>query len=194
MKLLKLCFLWSMSIFSLHSYALTITDSRYDFQLPEGDSVFDVNMLEHGYNPLTDTIDSLNLSLVLREIVDDDATENWEDGTTEFVIFYTILFGARMTVEADVDTGFYTFGRSWAPGESTCIFGGYDGEPCEWDPIGSGVFGLYVFSGTDNLWVTEATWTMDFTRAVVAESSPATLFTVGVLILGILQRRQLLSI
>lgn len=193
MTLLKIGFLL-LSLFSLHSYALTIIDSRYDFQLAQGDSVFGVNMLEHGYNPVTDTINSLDLLLALREVNDDDATENWDDGTTEFVVFYTILFGSRMTVEADVDTGSYTFGRSWASGESTCIFGGYGGEPCEWDPIASGIFGLYVFAATDNLWVTEATWKMDFTRAFVAEPSPATLFVVGVLILGILRRNQLLSI
>lgn len=189
---LRMFYFLLLSLCSLHSPAFTITDSRYDFKLPEGESVFGVDMLAHGFNPVTDTVDSLDLRLVFREIIDDDATENYDEGTLEFVVFHTILFGARMTVNPDVDTGLYTFANSWAPGESTCIFGGYDGEPCEWDPIGSGVFGLYVSAYTDNLWVTEATWTMDVTRTSVLESSPAVLLALGLAVLGALRRKKLL--
>ncbi|HSC69056.1 MAG TPA: hypothetical protein VLC79_15290 [Cellvibrio sp.] len=190
MKLLSICFLL-LSFFSLHSLAITITDSRYDFKLPEGESVFDVDMLAHGFNPATDTVSSLDLRLVFREIFDDDATETYDEGTVEFVVFHTILFGARMTVDADVDTGIYSFANSWAPGESTCIFGGYDGEPCEWDPIGSGVFGLYVSAYTDNLWVNEATWTMKVTRTAIAEPTSIALFALGILMLATVRSREL---
>ena len=192
MKLIKLYLLLSLSLFSLHSYALVITDSRYDFKLEEGDRGFDTNMLERGYNPLTDTVNSLHLLLTFREIDDDGATEYWEDGNTEFVIFYTMLFGVRMEVNADIDTGSYSFAQSWGAGESTCLFWDYVNDVCEWDPVKSGIFGIGISVYTDNLWVTEATWTMDVTRAAVAESSPVVLFALGFLMLGILRRKKLL--
>lgn len=192
MKLLKLYLLLMLSLFSLHSFALIITDSRYDFKLDEGQRGFSTDMLARGYDPLTDTVHSLDLLLVFREINDDGATENWEDGNTEFVIFYTMLFGPRMQVDADIDTGSYSFARSWAEGESTCLTWDETGENCAWDPVAAGVFGIGVDVYTDNLWVTEATWKLDITRANLAEPSPVALLVLGLVLLIVLRCKQLI--
>lgn len=192
MKLLKLYLLLMLSLLSLHSFALIITDSHYDFKLYEGQREFSTNMLARGYDPTTDTVNSLDLLLVFREINDDGATEHWEDGNTEFVIFYTMLFGPRMRVNADIDTGSYSFSRSWAEGESTCLFWDETGEVCEWNPVASGIFGIGVDVYTDNLWVTEATWKLDVTRANLAEPSAIGLFVLGLLLLAVLRCKQLI--
>lgn len=171
---------------SLHSQALLIVDSVKNVPLASGYTGFSTNMLELGYNPATDIAHSIRVLLSFREIVDNG--DDWDAGTTEFLIFHAMPWGYRELVYGDVSTQTITFSQSWAPGEDTCVIWGMDG--CEYDPVKSGSFGIAMTNYSTNLTMDEVRWELDVTRAQVDEPPAVLLIMLGMACIAMLRRQK----
>ncbi|WP_331351045.1 hypothetical protein [Cellvibrio sp. UBA7671] len=163
-----------LTLISFQSHALIITDVRKDAAIREGYDGFSTDMIALGYNPQTDIVNSVRLFVRVHEIIDDSDIDMPGSDTSEFVIFYTMLFGARMHVYPDVDNESFEFVRDYFPGEDTCVIWGM--FECDYDPVKTGQFGIGIAASTDNLWLDEARWELDITRTAIDEPSAPILF------------------
>jgi hypothetical protein len=179
MKKIIFCLSVLMTFISLQSHALLITDIRANTEIREGSDGFSTDMISLGYNPQTDIVNSVRLFVRVHEIVDDSDTDMPDSDSREFVIFYTMLFGARMQVYADVDNESFEFARSYSPNEDTCVIWGE--FECDYDPVKMGLFGIGVAASTSNLWLDEARWELDITRTYLNEPSAPILFLSAIL-------------
>jgi hypothetical protein len=168
-----------LTLISLQSHALIITDVRKDTAIREGYDSFSTDMIALGYNPITDIVNSVRLYVRVHEIIDDSDTDMPGTDTSEFVIFYMMLFGARMHVYPDVDNESFEFVNSYSPNEETCVIWGMEG--CDYDPVKTGWFGIGVAASTNNLWLDEARWELDITRTSIDEPSAPILFLAAIL-------------
>lgn len=178
-----------LSCISLHAHAFLITDTRMDTAIREGTDGFSTDMVALGYNPRTDVVNSVRLLVRVHEIMDDSETDTPDSDSSEFVIFYTMLFGARMQVYPDVDNESFEFVRYYSPGEDTCVVWGE--FECGYDPVKTGFFGISMAASTSNLWLDEARWELDITRTHVPEPSVLLLILSALLALMLCRFRQL---
>lgn len=174
MKKLILGFMALLAFMVTQAHALVITDIRTDTAIREGADGFSTDMIALGYDPLTDIVNSVRLFVRVHEIDDDSDTDTPDSDTREFVVFYTMLFGSRMEVHADVDNQSFEFVRSYLPSEDTCVIWGV--FECDYDPIKTGLFSVGIAASTSNLWLDEARWELDITRSQVDEPSVLLLF------------------
>lgn len=181
MKNIIFCLSLLLTFISLQCHALIITDIRKDTAIREGHDSFSTDMIALGYNPQTDIVNSVRLFVRVHEIIDDSDIDMPGSDTSEFVIFYMMLFGARMHVYPDVDNESFEFARSYTPGEDTCVIWGI--EECDYDPVKTGRFGIGVAASTNNLWLDEARWELDITRTSIDEPSAPILFLSAILLL-----------
>ncbi|RZK05272.1 MAG: hypothetical protein EOO43_22100 [Flavobacterium sp.] len=136
----------------------------------------EVDFTKLGYNPDSDTINYIERTYDVREVVDngdDDWETNWE-----FVQLNSWIFYPRMYIN-DIDTGVYTERLSWTRNEF-CQFEDQYGE-CLYnlDLMGNATEAFGVW--TDNIWVGEFIYTIDVTRRNIPEPSAAILLLFGLL-------------
>lgn len=177
-----------VSSISFQSHALLITDTRTNIAIREGNDGFSTDMVSLGYNPHTDIVNSVRLSLRVHEIIDDSDIDTPESDSREFVIFYTMLFGERMQVFPDVDNESFEFVRHYYPDEDTCVIWGE--FECGYDPIKTGFFGISMSASTNNLWLEEACWELDITRTHLNEPAAPLLFLSALILLVFRRFRQ----
>lgn len=188
MKKIICCLSVLLTFISFQSHALLITDIRTNTEIMEGYDGFSTDMISLGYNPQTDIVNSVRLFVRVHEIIDDSDIDMPGTDTSEFVVFYLMLFGERMRVFADVDNESFEFTRSYSPNEETCVIWGM--EECDYDPIKTGQFGVGMAASTSNLWLDEARWELDVTRAQLNEPSVPVLFLLAILSLVSCRYRQ----
>lgn len=182
MKKIIFCLSVLMTFISLQSHALIITDIRTNTAINEGYHGFSTDMVALGYNPQMDIVNGVRLFVRVHEIIDDSDIDMPGTDTSEFVVFYIMLFGERMRVFADVDNESFEFVNSYSPNEETCVIWGI--EECDYDPIKTGQFGVGMAASTSNLWLDEARWELDITRTPLSEPSAAILFLLAILSLA----------
>ncbi len=170
-----LLFLLALLILSAQSQALVITSLTENVAIPRGHHTISTDAKAIGYNPNTDTLTKIQLTLDFREIEDDG--DDWDAGTLEFTTFYTTFFGERMVVYSDVDTQRFVFVRDWFYPDD-CVDGFW--VPCSEHPINTGLYSISLDVATNNLSLDQVRWDLHVNRAQVHESSAVLLFIFGI--------------
>jgi hypothetical protein len=191
MKLLRLILFTGFFSSALSANALVLTDvHQFNAPLVNGEPAgINFNLVDHGYNHLTDTITTIRLSLDFREIVEtEENMENWEDMSTwEPIIFYSWIFDGR-SIYADLDTGLVEFALSRTKTYECQYYDYVDGdEICLQNLDLYGEMSSWFVAYTDNLWLGEARLEAEITR--IPEPAPLLLFGLGLIGLGLRQGR-----
>lgn len=172
------------------SYALLITHAIPVNNQIAGYHSFTFDLVNHGYNPDTDSINLVIFSYDVKEIVEDPFEDTPDMEEREFVIIHDHFLYVRGVI-ADMDTGSISNRVHWESGEG-CLFSGYDEnneEVCYFQPDKDGFFYSYWDVYTENLWMNSISLTIDVTRSNVDEPSPFVLLS-GALSLFIIRWRK----
>ncbi len=174
--------------------ALLLSDvHEFNAPLISGESTgFNFNLVDHGYNHLTDTITNIKVSFDFREIVEteEDMTNVDDMSNWEFIIFYSWIFDGR-SIYADIDTGTTTFETSWSKDYSYQYYDYADGdEVCLHNLDLYGEMSSWFVPYTDNLWLGEARLDAEITRASIPEPASILLLSLGLIGLGMRRRRR----
>lgn len=188
MAVLRSAFIVLLGLFSLNSHALIISDViLVNKTLDLTWHRFDFDLTKHGYNHLTDSINSIELSYDFSKMIDEvDDFENYE--TLETIQLNSYIFDGRINY-FDINPGVISQRTSWQKDESYCEKENYDTGECEFnlDLNGTARESLSVYSG--NVWLGDVTFSVDVTRAEVPEPSAITLLFLGLLLMVIVRNR-----
>lgn len=196
MKLLKL-FAFTVffgSAFSAHAFILSDVLEVNSVLISEEAYRVNFNLMDHGYNHLTDTITNIKISFNFREIIEtEEDMDDWEGDRDnwEFVIFYSWIFD-RVSVIPDVDTGILSFETTWRKTYNCQYYGSeYGDEICgeNLDLYGNMFSGLVPY--TNNLWLGEVRLDAEITRASIPE--PASIFLLFSGLIGLIIKRSRLK-
>ncbi|MES2823545.1 MAG: PEP-CTERM sorting domain-containing protein [Pseudomonadota bacterium] len=194
MKFLKLVLFTVIFGSAFSANALLLSDvHEFNAPLISGESTgFNFNLVDHGYNHLTDTITNIKVSFDFREIVEteEDMTNVDDMSNWEFIIFYSWIFDGR-SIYADIDTGTTTFETSWSKDYSCQYYDYADGdEVCLHNLDLYGEMSSWFVPYTDNLWLGEARLDAEITRASIPEPASILLLSLGLIGLGMRRRRR----
>jgi len=143
------------------SQALVITDViEFDAKV-KGDYTFNFDLIKQGFNPATDTINTIIFSFDVKEIIE-DAFE--DDATMEDVREYVVIrdyFYFFRGMLADVDTGVFIGRTHWESLGECWYF--YDNK-CQFQPDKDGQFFSSWQVYTDNLWLNSISIGIEVTR------------------------------
>jgi len=162
----------------ISSQALVITDViSVNKTLDVGSRVFDFDLTKHGYNHLTDSINSVELSYDFSKTIDD--FDDYDDpSTVETIQFNSYIFDGR-TNYYDINPEIITQRTSWRKDESYCQRENYNNGECELnlDLFGKAEEFLSVYNG--KIWLGDVTFSVDVTRSEVPEPSAVILLMMG---------------
>lgn len=193
MKFLKIIFFVAMFGSTASVNALLLSDvHEYNAPLISGESTgIHFNLANHGYNPRTDSITNIKLSLDFREIVEtEEDPDNWEDMSNwEFIIFYSWIFDGR-SIYADIDTGTITFNAAWNK-TNECQYYDYvdDEEVCLQNLDLTGEMSSWFVPYTNNLWLGEAR----LDAQIIRISEPASILLLSLGLIGVVARQSRLK-
>lgn len=173
-----ICLFFLTLFFPLQTHALILTSITENVSIPVGIHRISTDASAMGYNPETDELTRIELTLDFREIIEDG--DDWEAGTNEFVSFYTTFFGIRHFVYSDVDTERFFFVRDWFYPDD-CVDSPWN--DCSQHPIITGLYYIALEVGTNNLQIDQVRWDIHVNRTPVDESSSAILLMFGILML-----------
>lgn len=162
MKHIKLLLLILTLLPFSKSHALVITDV-IDFNAKiKGDYTFNFDLIKQGFNPATDTINTIIFSFDVKEIIEDPFED---DATMEDVREYVVIndyFYFFRGILADVDTGVFIGRANWEPSEECWYI--YDNK-CQFQPDKDGLFASSWQVYTDNLWLNSISIGVEVTRS-----------------------------
>jgi hypothetical protein len=171
-------FLFVLSLLAYSNcHALLITDTiSFNNKLNQDWHQFTFELIPQGYNPITDTINFVSLTIDIREIVEDPFEDNGSmEEYREWVTIYDWFLFHRAYI-ADVDTGVFTEKAAWYPTEDCRYPASEPGGECLFQPDQDGLFYSSWQVATDNLWLNSLSLTLDVTRKDLDEPSPLFLF------------------
>lgn len=178
MKLSRALYLLLLVFLSLNAHALVIKDVISVNKILEINwRAYDFDLTKHGYNHLTDKINSVTLSYDFSKMVDEG--DDFDDyDTLESIQFNSYIFDGR-TIFHDINPGIISESRDWTKDESYCQKENDDTGECELnlDLNGTAREFLSVYSG--NVWLGDVTFAVDVTRSYIPEPSPLMLFLVS---------------